>query len=100
MKKLLVLAAGLLCFKLAFATVNINTATAHELDALKGVGPAKAKAIIDYRTRNGPFKTLEDLKKVSGFGDKTLEKLRKDIAVSGPSSKPVETRLLPKSKKP
>jgi competence protein ComEA len=68
---------------LASAVVDLNTATAAELDALKGVGPAKAKAIIDYREKNGPFKSVDELDKVKGFGIKTVEKLRPDITVDG-----------------
>ena len=68
---------------LASAVVDLNTATAAELDALKGVGPAKAKAIIDYREKNGPFKSVDELDKVKGFGIKTVEKLRPDISVDG-----------------
>lgn len=68
---------------IAGATVDLNTATAAELDALKGIGPAKAKAIIDYREKNGPFNSVDDLKKVKGFGEKTVEKLRPEITVGG-----------------
>lgn len=98
MKKLIALLASLLLSHAALAAVNINTATAAELDAINGIGPVKAKAIIDYRAKSGPFKTVDDLKKVTGFGDKTVEKLRKDIVVSGVSSRPVQTIVLPKSK--
>lgn len=87
MKKLFALFAALMLIcSTAFAAVNINTATQQELEALKGIGPVKAKAILDYRTKNGPFKSVDDLKNVSGIGDKTLEKLRSEIAVSGASS--------------
>jgi competence protein ComEA len=92
MKKLLALFIGLFLFaSAAFAAVNINTASQQELESLNGIGPSKAKAIIDYRTKNGPFKTVDDLKKVTGIGDKTLEKLKKDIAVSGKTTVPTAT---------
>lgn len=61
--------------------VNINTATAQELESLNGVGPAKAQAIVAYRKQNGDFKTTEDLGKVPGIGDKTLENLKGTIKV-------------------
>ena len=57
-------------------------ATAVELEALKGVGPVKAKAIMDYRAKNGPFKSVDDLEKVPGFGKKTVDKLRADLTVT------------------
>ena len=87
MKKLFALFAALMLIcSTAFAAVNINTASQQELEALKGIGPVKAKAIVDYRAKNGPFKSVDDLKNVSGIGDKTLEKLRSEIAISGASS--------------
>lgn len=62
-------------------TVNINTADEAGLQTINGIGPAKAKAIIQYRLENGPFQTVDDLKNVSGIGDKTLEQLRPFITV-------------------
>jgi competence protein ComEA len=61
--------------------VNINTADEAALTSLKGVGKTKAKAILDYRQKNGPFKSVDDLKNVKGIGDKTLAKLRDQITV-------------------
>lgn len=61
--------------------ININTATEAELTTLSGIGPSKAAAIIAYREENGGFKTIEDLKNVSGIGDKTFEKLQDAIKV-------------------
>lgn len=55
--------------------VNINTATAAELDLLPGIGPALAGRILDYRASHGPFSTLDDLDGVSGIGPKTIAKL-------------------------
>jgi len=78
--------AALLGINLAFAAVNINTATQDELVTVKGIGPAKAKAIIDYRTKNGSFKSVDDLKGVKGFGEKSLAKLRGELTVSGAST--------------
>ena len=66
---------------LAFAAVNLNTATVDELDAVKGIGPSKAKAIVDYRSKNGPFKSVDDLKGVKGFGDKSVDKIRGELTV-------------------
>ena len=67
----------------AFAAVDLNTATQEQLEAVKGIGPAKAKAIIEYRTKNGAFKTLDDLDKVKGFGKKSIDKLKNDLSVGG-----------------
>ena len=65
----------------AFAKVNINTATAEELASLSGIGKVKAEAIVAYRSTNGKFKTIEELNKVNGIGDKMIEKLKNDITV-------------------
>ena len=66
------------------ARVNINSASADELSRLPGIGPAKAKAIIEYRTEE-PFRTTDDLRKVKGIGDKLYEQLRDQITVDGPA---------------
>ena len=63
--------------------INLNTATAAELASLKGIGPAKAQAIVEHRDKNGQFKSVDDLKLVHGIGDKMLEQLRPQVVVSG-----------------
>jgi competence protein ComEA len=64
--------------------ININTASAEELDTLPGIGPVLAQRIIDYRNKEGPFQRVEDLAKVSGIGYRTLEKLRDLITLGEP----------------
>lgn len=61
--------------------VNVNTATAEELDTLPGIGEVLAQSIIDYRTQNGPFTSVDQLVDVSGIGDATLEELRDLVTV-------------------
>jgi len=61
--------------------VNINSATVVELDILPGIGPALAGRIIDYRNQNGGFKDINELKLVSGIGDKLYEKLKDLIEI-------------------
>ena len=61
--------------------ININTASVEELDRLPGIGPAIAKAIIDYRSKNGPFKKIEDINAVKGIGDALFEKIKDQITV-------------------
>ncbi|MFN6991299.1 MAG: ComEA family DNA-binding protein [Fervidobacterium sp.] len=61
--------------------ININTASLEELQQLPGIGPTKAQAVVDYRIKNGGFKTIEEIKKVNGIGDKTFEKLKDLITI-------------------
>lgn len=63
------------------ATVNINTATATELEALPGVGPSTAKAIITYRETVAPFASVDDLLRVSGIGPAKLEAMRASVSL-------------------
>jgi competence protein ComEA len=64
--------------------VDINNADAETLSAeLKGVGLSKAKAIVEYRKKHGPFRSADDLSLVKGIGERTVELNRSDIKVSG-----------------
>ncbi|WP_084087382.1 ComEA family DNA-binding protein [Aerolutibacter daejeonensis] len=80
----LLMAALLLCSPLAMAAekIDINTADVTTLDrVLLNIGPAKAQAIVAYRTANGPFRSVEQLALVKGIGLKTIEKNRDRIVV-------------------
>jgi competence protein ComEA len=63
------------------APVNLNLATVEQLDALPGVGPSTAQKIVDYRTANGGFRSVEDLKNVSGIGDAKYSALKDLVTV-------------------
>ncbi len=69
-----------------FAAVDINTATQSELETLKGIGPAKAKAIVEYRSQIGQFKSVNELTQVKGIGANTIQKLGDQIVVSDTSA--------------
>jgi competence protein ComEA len=68
------------------ALVNLNTATARDLEVLPGIGERTAARIIEYRQKNGPFKKIEDLMNVGGIGEKTFLRLKPQLTVA--SSKP------------
>lgn len=70
--------------------LNLNTATAEQLQMLPGVGPAKAERIVTNRQRRGKFQRVRDLRRVKGFGYKTMQKLAPHLAVDGPNSLTVE----------
>ncbi|MEW5838635.1 MAG: helix-hairpin-helix domain-containing protein [Pseudomonadota bacterium] len=76
------------------ATIDINSATATQLESLPGIGPAKAKAIVDYRTQNGPFQSAADLEKVPGIGPKNMQQLTPLI-----SANPISVPAVPGVKK-
>ena len=80
---LLLLPILLISSTLALATVDVNTATKEELEA-EGMGPVAAQAIVDYRTRNGPFKSSDEVRKV--ISDAIAGKLNVGISISGPST--------------
>ncbi len=88
MKILSTVAAAILLTAPLLATagpVDINTADAETISAeLKGVGLAKARAIVEYRQKHGPFRSPDDLSLVKGIGERTVELNRSDIKVSPP----------------
>jgi comEA protein len=61
--------------------VNINTATAEQLQALPGIGPALAKTIIEHRTKNGKFNKIEEILNVRGVGEKMFQKMKDRLVV-------------------
>ena len=63
------------------ALININTATATEFETLSGIGEVLAAAIVDYRTENGPFTSVDELEDVSGIGPSTLDEIRDQVTV-------------------
>ena len=68
--------------------VNVNTADAETISAeLKGIGLSKARAIVEYREKHGPFRSVEDLALVSGIGERTLERNRADIRLTASPAK-------------
>ena len=83
MKKFLLLLGLLLMFCGSTFAVDLNKATQTELEALKGIGPVKAKAIIEYRNKNGSFKSADDLEKVKGVGKGIIAKIARDVTIDG-----------------
>lgn len=75
------------------ALVDINTAGVEELDTLDGIGPAYAQRIIDYRTANGLFRTIEEIKNVSGIGESTFAKIKNSITVSAVGTRSQDTSV-------
>ncbi|HIS49598.1 MAG TPA: helix-hairpin-helix domain-containing protein [Candidatus Gallacutalibacter pullistercoris] len=65
----------------AVTLINLNTATAEELDTLPGIGPARAQAIINYREEQGEFYTIEQVMEVDGIGEGIFEQIREFITV-------------------
>jgi competence protein ComEA len=92
MKKWFLMLVAACAFQSAWAAVDLNTANQAQLESVTGIGPAKAKAIIDYRSKNGPFKSLEDLEKVDGFGKKSIEKMKAELSVGKPAAAPAAVK--------
>jgi competence protein ComEA len=83
MKKFLFILVSFFVFCASSFAVDLNKATLAELEALSGIGPTKAKAIVDYRTKNGPFKSADDLDKVKGVGKGIIAKIAADVTIDG-----------------
>jgi len=93
MKKLIL--TLIMCLALAgtaAAVVNVNTATKEELTTIKGIGDKRAQEIIDYRKKNGDFKSVDELEKVPGIGPGTMKQIRSQVTVGGktPTDKPAD----------
>jgi competence protein ComEA len=85
-RKILVTAAMLAAFGHAYAAVDVNTANEDALRGIKGIGPAKAKAILEERSAHGPYKDTADLsKRVKGMGGHTVERLQAEGLAVGPA---------------
>ncbi|GJL55982.1 MAG: hypothetical protein NPIRA02_31140 [Nitrospirales bacterium] len=87
---------SLFCVSLFFGTtvgfaadskLNLNTATATQLESLKGIGPELAERIMDYKKENGDFKNIQALANVKGIGDKKLAMLKDSVMVKKSSKK-------------
>lgn len=86
LRKIMVTAAMLAAFGHAYAAVDVNTANEAALRGIKGIGAAKAKAILDERDAHGPFKDPSDLgKRVKGMGGHTVERLQAEGLGVGPA---------------
>ena len=81
MKRVLPLAAVVFPLVAVAGPVNINTADAETISELTGIGLAKAKAIVAYREKHGPFRNADELSLVKGIGERTVDVNRSDIKV-------------------
>jgi competence protein ComEA len=68
----------------ATAALNLNTATKDELVALPGIGPAKAQAIVDFRNQHGPFRSVDEVRKVKGIGEKLFTQIKPELSIGAP----------------
>ena len=67
--------------------VNLNTATAAQIASLPGIGPKTADLVVQYRTKNGPFKTIEEIMNVRGIGEKSFLKIKSRLTVASAGQK-------------
>jgi comEA protein len=80
--------------------VNLNTATAAELEQVPGIGPATAQKILQARKSYGKFKSVDDLEAIRGIGPKRLQKMRRYLTVGGPPVQGRKAVLPPKTPAP
>ncbi|HXH71409.1 MAG TPA: helix-hairpin-helix domain-containing protein [Mariprofundaceae bacterium] len=73
-------------------TLDVNTATVEQLQAVKGIGPKLAAAIVEYRNAHGKFRSIEELTEVKGIGSKKLEKIRGHLRVGTPEKSGVNEK--------
>jgi competence protein ComEA len=66
-------------------TVNLNSATVAQIASLPGIGPKTAELVVQYRTKNGPFKKIEEVMNVRGIGEKSFLKIKDRLTVAAPS---------------
>lgn len=85
-KTIIGLLGGLLFSLSAWAAMDLNKATPSELETIKGIGPVKAKAIVEHREKHGPFKNLNELAQVRGFGKANVAKLQDQLTVGDGST--------------
>lgn len=76
---------------MALEPININTADEVTLQQVNGLGPSKAKAIVDYRKEHGAFATIDDLVKVPGIGEKSLANMKPQITAGAATAAPAST---------
>ena len=96
MKRLFAATVLTLCGANAFATVNVNTAQQSELERTKGLDKQKAKAIIEYRAKNGAFDSLDSLEKVPGMSREVITRLGPEIAFTGDAYVPSKEKEKPR----
>lgn len=82
------LAAPAVAKKLPAKPIDLNRATLAQLEELPGIGPARARQILEFRRKSGPFESVNDLLALSGIGPKRFKKLRPYVTVAPPKKKP------------
>ena len=94
-----ILVAGLASGTLLAGSVNINSADAGTIAGeLKGIGPAKAAAIVEYRQKHGQFRSVDELAQVKGVNQKLIDRNRNDLRLSGTPSAPSQTMVVTAAK--